>query len=179
MVQQTSPLPIIGRNTIVDLVGYADQIPAKIDTGADSSAVWASNVRVAKNGTLHFTLFGKDSPHYTGEVIKRRQYTVSMVRSSSGHEQIRYRVQLPVRVRGKRIKASFNLSDRSNNDFPILLGRRTLNKKFLVDVSHLEHQLPAKDKSAQLREEFALSPHEFYKKYHGNAPGANKTGAAK
>lgn len=169
MVQQTSPLPVIGRNTLVDLVGHVEKVPAKIDTGADSSAVWASSIRVAKNGTLHFTLFDKSSAHYTGEVIKRRQYTVSMVRSSSGHDQIRYRVQMPVRVRGKRIKASFNLSDRSKNDFPILLGRRTLSKKFLVDVSHVEHKMPPKDRSADLREEFASNPHEFYKKYHGKA----------
>lgn len=173
MVRQTSPLPIIGRNALVDLVGYADKIPAKIDTGADSSAIWASNIRVAKNGTLHFTLFDEGSLHYTGEVIKRRHFTVSMVRSSSGHEQIRYRVQLSLRVRGKRIRASFNLSDRSKNDFPILLGRRTLSKKFLVDVSHLEHKMSSRDKTLELREEFASDPHKFYKKYHGNAHGAN------
>lgn len=167
MIAKNQTLPIIGRNTLVDVVSHIDAVPAKIDTGADSSAIWATNIKVSRKGQLSFTLLGESSPLYTGEVIKRQHFTMAVVRSSSGHEQVRYRVELPVRVLGKRIRANFFLSDRSRNDFPILLGRRTLNKKFLVDVSHREHKVAKSDTIDALRREFAANPYEFHKKYHG------------
>jgi hypothetical protein len=163
-------LQVIGRNVLVDFIGHKQRInsvPAKIDTGADSSSVWASNISVTKKGTLKFTLFDEGSEYYTGEVIRRRSYRVAVVRSSSGHEQIRYKVEIPVRVAGKRLRAGFYLSDRSANDFPILLGRRTLNKKFLVDVSVKEyHTAPRMGRG--LYAELMKDPYAFHQKYHQN-----------
>ena len=52
---------VIGRNTHVDFGKRAAGVPAKIDTGADGSAVWASNIRVDKNGVLKFSLFGEQN----------------------------------------------------------------------------------------------------------------------
>jgi len=160
-------LPVIGRNVLVDIIGHAKNVPAKTDTGADSSSIWASNIKISKKGTLSFTLFGEGSEYYTGEVVKRKAYRAAMVRSSNGHEQLRYRTQIPVRIAGKRVRAAFYLSDRSLNDFPILLGRRTINKKFLVDVSVKEYKSPPKLKRG-LYEEMMKNPYEFHKKYHQN-----------
>src|SRR5262249_49737475 len=144
MTMQHAYLPVIGRNTLIDIVGHVKGVPAKIDTGADSSSIWATDVHVDEQGVLSFRLLGKKSPHYTGEIITRRRFIVAIVRSSSGHEQVRYRIKLPILVKDKRVNASFYLADRSRNDFPILLGRRTLNKKFLVDVSQHEYEAPTK-----------------------------------
>jgi glutathione synthase/RimK-type ligase-like ATP-grasp enzyme len=44
-------------------------------------------------------------------------------------------VTLPIKIAGKRFRVHFTLADRSRSNFPILLGKRFLNKKFLVDVS--------------------------------------------
>jgi hypothetical protein len=81
-------LEVIGRNLMVDINGHVKDVPAKVDTGADSSAIWVSNVTVDKEGILRFTLFGEGSKYYTGEVIKRRAFRVAIVRSSTGHEII-------------------------------------------------------------------------------------------
>jgi len=158
-------LPVVGRNVLVDIIGDAKNVPAKTDTGADSSSMWASDIKVSKKGTLSFTLFAKGSEYYTGEVIKRKAYRVAIVRSSTGHEQVRYRTEIPVRIAGRVVRAAFYLSDRSRNDFPILLGRRTLNKKFLVDVSVKEYKSPPKIKRG-LYEEMMKDPYAFHKKYH-------------
>ena len=99
---------IIGRNVRVDFGKRAIGVPAKVDTGADSSSVWASNIRVDKDGVLKFALFGKGSPYYNGKIFKRTDFTVAMVRSSSGHEQIRYRTHFTVTIKGRKIKALFN-----------------------------------------------------------------------
>jgi hypothetical protein len=159
----------IGRNVRVDLVGHVLNVPAKIDTGADSSSLWASQVSIPPTGILQFTLFDQSSSLYTGEVIKTKNYRAIRVRSSSGHEEIRYRVELPVIIKGKRIKVAFNLSDRSKHLFPILIGRRTLNKKFIVDVSVADDIVRPKQKdiSETLSYELRQNPHEFFKKYHG------------
>jgi len=161
-------LQVIGRNVLVDFVGrnsHITSVPAKIDTGADSSSLWASNILVTKKGMLKFTLFAEGSKYYTGEIIKRKAFRAAVVRSSNGHEQIRYRTEIPVKIAGKRVRVGFYLSDRSLNDFPILLGRRTLNKKFLVDVSVKEYATAPKIKRG-IYEEMIENPYAFHKKYH-------------
>lgn len=158
-------LQVIGSNTMVEIIGHASDVPAKVDTGADSSAIWASNIKVSRDGILSFTLFGKTSPYYTGEVITRKAFKAAVVRSSSGHEQIRYRIELPARISGKRLRIGFYLADRSPHNFPILLGRRTLNKKFLVDVSIREYVRPRKDPQG-LNRELLKDPYKFHKKHY-------------
>lgn len=129
-----SKLEIIGTNTLVDIDEHR-HVPAKVDTGADSSAIWASQIEVNKKGVLRFSLFGPKSPYYTGKIFERKDYKTVKVRSSNGQEQTRYRVCIPVTINGRKIRATFTLADRSRNLFPILIGRRTLKHKFLVDVS--------------------------------------------
>ena len=126
---------IIGSTEFVNFGERAQKVPAKIDTGADSSVVWASNIRIDKDGVLKFSLFGEGSPHYNGKVFKRTDYSVVRVRSSMGQEQIRYRTHFWVKISGRKIKMLMNLSDRSKNEFPVLIGRRSISGKFLVDVS--------------------------------------------
>ena len=63
---------IIGIVELVSIGKRAIDIPAKIDTGADSSSIWASNIRVDKNGVLRFSLFGEGSPYYNGKIYKRK-----------------------------------------------------------------------------------------------------------
>jgi len=159
----------IGRNVRVDLVGHASRVPAKVDTGADSSSVWASGVTILPSGTLQFTLFDVGSPFYDGKKIETDTYTVAMVRSTTGHEEIRYRVILAVRLKSKRIKAAFNLSNRSRNRFPVLIGRRTLSHKFVVDVTMAddENKLVFESEIKVLNNELNINPYAFYQKYHG------------
>lgn len=161
-------LKIIGRNTPVDFVGYAKSVPAKIDTGADSSSISVSNIRVDKKGFLRFNLFDPSSPYFTGKTLKRLDYKVAVVRSTTGHEQLRYRTKLSVKIGGKRIRALFNLSDRSKNQFPVLIGRRTLAGKFMVDVSQVHHQASRifRQESREMTEKLQSDPYMFYRKYY-------------
>jgi hypothetical protein len=129
-------LDIIGHSEVIDLIDYDTlNVPSRIDTGADSSSIWASNVTETKNG-LTYTLFDRKSPLYAGTVITiPKNYKRVWIINSFGQKELRYKVKLRIRVKGKIIKATFTLSDRSNNTFPVLLGRRLLRNKFIVDVS--------------------------------------------
>lgn len=169
-----SNLEVIGRNAHIEFIDHVKDVPAKVDTGADSSSVWASNVFIDTAHRLHFTLFDKGSEYYTGEEIIAEKYSVSRVRSSSGHTQIRYRATLPVRLANRRINVRFTLADRRRNLFPVLIGRRTLAEKFVVDVTQAECDEIASNNKKPLNEEFIKDPHAFYKKYHQNNDNDDK-----
>lgn len=161
-------LETIGRSARVDFIGFADGVPAKVDTGADSSAVWASDVFVDAEHVLHFKFFGKGSPYYTGNDVAVKSFGVTQVRSSSGHIQVRYRVKLSVRIGKRRFKVAFTLADRAEHTFPVLIGRRTLHNKFTVDVAKSEDGLQTGRTFPSLNDELQKNPHEFHKKYHLN-----------
>lgn len=126
----------------IDFLSFIDHeienIPCKVDTGADTSAVYASKIKIKeKNGIeyLSFRLLGKRHPQYTGKEILVEKFKETKVKSSFGDYEFRYRVQLKIKLMNKTYNAWFNLSNRENMKFPVLLGKRFLKGKFLVDVS--------------------------------------------
>lgn len=129
-------LTIVGRMAHVDVFRKEyTNIPAKIDTGADASSIDACNVHVTKDGILHYTLLNPRSPYFMDTAKTTTDFTVKLIRSSTGHEQIRYAVKLPIRIKDRRFIATFTLSNRERNYFPILIGSKLLKGKFAVDVS--------------------------------------------
>lgn len=113
-------------------LGYAD-VPARIDTGAKTSSLWASDITV-KDGAITAVLFGKESSLYTGEKITFDQHDTTVVSTSTGEVQERYKVRILVKMKGKKIRAWFTLADRSTQVYPVLIGRNVLLGKFVVDV---------------------------------------------
>ena len=146
------PLTVIGRAERIQLIDYSDQlVPAKVDTGADISSIWASAIS-EQGEKLQFVLFAKGSPFYTGQTIELGQgdYRLTRVANSFGGREMRYVVKLRICVLGRIIKASFTLADRSSKIYPVLIGRKLLKHKFIVDVTRGE-PLVAEEK-AKLKE---------------------------
>jgi hypothetical protein len=129
---------IIGRSEAVHFVDLDIQaVPAKTDTGAYCSAVDAANIHLDKEtNTLSFDLLG-GHPLYksVSRHIETQEFGLVWVESSSGHGEHRYEVKLKVRLGPKVFMARFSLADRSKRIYPILLGRKLLNERFLVDPS--------------------------------------------
>ena len=158
-------MPIIGSTEYVT-VGKYENIPAKIDTGADSSSIWASQIEITPDNVLHFVLFDEGCPFYTGQTFSRTDYKVAVVRSATGEEQIRYRTKFKITIGGKVINALLYLSDRSSNNFPLLIGRRTISGRFLVDVSKKSVPQPPKNpRTLGLNAELRKNPYKFHQKY--------------
>lgn len=160
-------LKIIGANALITVAGIKD-IPAKVDTGASLSSIWASNLRVNDQHQLEFTLLAPGHELYTGEVIKVDNYEVQQVRNSTGDVHMRYRVTLPATIKGKRILTTFTLANRSKNNFPILIGRLTLKGKFLVDVSKVSIPTPPSMDNDGFNDELRKDPQGFHQKYMSN-----------
>jgi len=129
-----SPKVLVGRAEQVAFpeLGF-DKVPARIDTGARTTSVWASDIKL-EGGVLSFALFGKTSQFYTGEVISTKQYEEVVVASSTGATQQRYKVKLLIKLKGKKVRARVTLADRSAQVYPVLVGRNVLSGKFVVDV---------------------------------------------
>lgn len=109
-------------------------VPAKIDTGADSSAIWATNIQETADGRLSFVAFGPGSHLYTGNVIETTTFRLVMVKNSFGVAETRYKVRLLIQIGDRKISAWFTLADRAGMRYSVLLGRRLLKGKFVVDV---------------------------------------------
>jgi len=162
--KNTKPKPdIIGSNAFVDIFSIKN-IPAKIDTGADSSTIHASDIKVTRDHILKFKLFAPGSPYYTGKVIKRKDFKAGNFVSSNGQSEIRYRATLPIKLHGRRFRVLFSLTDRSKNKFPILIGRRTLKNKFIVDVSLRPIKTKGPRITPRLNKKLQKNPRQFYLK---------------
>ena len=127
----------IGRIDKIDLPEFGlNDIPAKIDTGANRSAIHCSQItETNENGrpeiSFHIPL---DSSHGQKD-FHIKSFFKKKIRSSSGHIEERYIIKTVVVLFGKKIHASFSLTDRAEMKYPILLGRKLLNSKFIVDVA--------------------------------------------
>ncbi|WP_405203268.1 ATP-dependent zinc protease [Dokdonia sp. LLG6352-1] len=129
------PKRIIGRTDKVDFpeLGLQD-IDVKVDTGAYTSSIHCHNI-VEEKDNLICTFFGKKHPLYNGQVMTFSDYDIAAVRSSNGEIQYRYEVQSKITVYGKTYKISLTLTSREDMRFPVLLGRKFLTNKFIVDTS--------------------------------------------
>jgi len=128
---------VIGRAELLHFMDFeiAD-VPAKVDTGAYRSAVHAANISVDDKGVLSFEILGGHPVcGVLSKVHKTTEYSVVTIANSFGNEEQRYEVKLRVKLGPKIFKATFTLADRSKKIYPILIGRKMLNSRFLVDTS--------------------------------------------
>lgn len=124
----------IGRTEPIELTDLFDgKVLARIDTGATTSSLWASDIKETEDG-LEFCMFDPSSPDYTGERITVKDYGLRAVSSSMGHVQTRYQIRTRLKIKGKRKWARFTLADRSTQVYPVLIGRNVLRNSFVVDV---------------------------------------------
>lgn len=112
-------------------------LDCRIDTGATSSAIHCQNISVHHvDGVdvLHFELLDRKHLQYNKQTYCTKDFTRKKVRSSFGQEEIRYAITTEVVLFGKSYITQFTLADRVKMRFPVLIGRRLLRQRFVVDV---------------------------------------------
>lgn len=105
---------------------------AKVDTGALSGALHATNIVVVKLPTgekaLKFIPYGQKKP------VRLTAYRRKKVRSSNGDYQWRYIISTTIVIRDVSYPINISLADRSQMMKAALIGRRFLRRHgFLVD----------------------------------------------
>jgi hypothetical protein len=127
----------VGRREIVDFpdLGLYGLV-AKIDTGANTTALHCHHVRV-ENGVLVFRLLDETHPEYRDAEHRFEKFEQKTIKSSMGESELRYIIRTRIKIGKKTIRSIVSLTDRANMKYPVLIGRRLLKNRFLVDVSKL------------------------------------------
>jgi len=145
-----STRPAIGWREWVALpdLGIA-RIKVKVDTGARSSSLHAFDVQVIRRRGGEYVRFnihpcqrdGRDVVAAEAPIIDRRT-----IRSSSGHESVRYVIETRIELAGECWPIELTLTNRDEMGFRMLLGRQAVRKRFVVDpsLSYLTRPKPAR-----------------------------------
>jgi len=119
--------------SIVDLELY--DLDAKVDTGADSNALHCDNIDLSEEGFVSFCLLDEVHEAYHGKRMRLPLHKLKRVRSSNGELQERPAVRVKVNFFGETYTTVISLTNRADMRYPMLIGRKFLSGKFLVDVS--------------------------------------------
>jgi hypothetical protein len=130
---------IIGRLEFVDLPNWEiENIEAKIDTGAFSSSLHCHNIEEfikGKEKWVKFNLLDPDHASYNERLFSLPVHDSREVKSSNGQTELRVFVQTKICFFNEEYDIELSLTNRSEMKYPILIGRKFLKNKFLVDVS--------------------------------------------
>lgn len=134
-------LEIIGRKEKISLIEWGlFNVSAKVDTGAYTSSIHCDYVRERETEgkrILEFLPLSPQHKQFKYNLISTRQFARKKVKNSFGHVETRYKVRTKVSMFGKEFDAEFTLSERSGMKNPLLLGRKILKGRFLIDVDKM------------------------------------------
>ncbi|MEX2235189.1 MAG: RimK/LysX family protein [Cyclobacteriaceae bacterium] len=125
----------LGRYDRVDLpeLGLND-IHAKIDTGAYTCSLHCHKAEVV-DGKLEFILLDQEHPEFTGMKFVFATFEERDIRNSFGEVEKRFVIVTSITIFEEVITTEFSLSNRGSLKFPILIGRKILRNRFLIDVT--------------------------------------------
>jgi hypothetical protein len=113
-------------------------IKAKLDTGAQTSAIHAHDTELFQRDGVDWVRFRvRPWQRSTDDevTVECPLHDRRRVRSSSGHVQERYVVRMPVVLVGREVQAEVTLSNRDQMGFRMLIGREALRQGFDVTSS--------------------------------------------
>ena len=113
-----------------------DRIKVKIDTGARTSAIHAFDIRpFERNGQKYVSFLLHPVQRHRQPEIPCEAPVVDerVVTSSNGERQWRYVIETAVKLGETLWPIELTLTNRDEMGFRMLLGRRALRKRFVVD----------------------------------------------
>ncbi len=117
-------------------------IPAKIDTGARTSSLHGQVLEDFVRDGERFVRFAVDwdgTRHFCEAV----HVDLRGITSSNGDQQTRFVIKSPLTIGNLTFRAEISLADRSQMQFPMLIGRTALRRRMVVDSGHSWLQSPA------------------------------------
>jgi len=128
-----------------EVIGLPDlgipAIPAKIDTGARTSALNAAVIEtLEQDGRQHVRFLARWRGHE--RLCEAPVSDCRTIRSSNGELQQRFVIKTPLRIGKLLFTAEVTLADRSEMQLPMLVGRSALRRRLVVDSSRSWLQSP-------------------------------------
>jgi hypothetical protein len=126
---------VIGRREWASLPEFGlKNVKVKIDTGAYSSSIHASLIEEI-DGVLRVVFLDSNHPEFQNNPFFFKEFRRKKVKSSNGIVQERYFIKTYIVLGSVKIKTEFSLTQRKGMRYPILIGRKLLNKRFFIDTS--------------------------------------------
>ena len=113
---------------------FIDQVDVKIDTGAFTSSIHSHEIKKV-NGIIEFKILDPSHPEYNDQVFKASNFSEKKIKSSNGSSEVRYIIKTVIIFFGEDYPIELSLTNRGDMKFPVLLGRKFLNNRFVVDSS--------------------------------------------
>jgi hypothetical protein len=140
-------MEVLGRYDRVDLPGLGlKNIHAKVDTGAYRCSLHCQSAKVV-DGVLEFVLLDEEHPEFTGMKFTADTFHERDIKNSFGEVESRYVITTTIKIFNEEITAEFSLSNRGLLKFPILLGRKILQSRYLIDVKRKNLSYKAKQEA--------------------------------
>lgn len=134
------PNNVIGAVEPVYFPPMKSAFPARVDTGATTSALDVQNLKVfERDGQkwVSFTLVNRATGEsYDFEKPRRKRIRVKRIIE----DEHRPMIEMDVKMGGKTFKADFTVTERTDFEYQALIGRNILSGRAVVDVS-LENTL--------------------------------------
>ena len=128
---KTSLTPL-GWREWVFLPSYNDfKLKAKIDTGARTSAVHATNIQIYRNNhgeMVRFQIYQTQS----FLDIDTKLISYKKIKSSFGQTETRPMVHMKIKIGAETWLTEITLAQRAKLTYPMLIGRNSLNKKHII-----------------------------------------------
>ncbi len=135
----TKPITI-GRQVIVDFPELQlYRVPAKVDTGAYRGALHCTDIKVMNRegkSLLSFVPLDDRHPDFDHSRVTAEHFSITTVKHADGARQSRYVIRTRIVILERSHKIELTLTDRKDMKMPVLLGRKFLRGKFMVDVGH-------------------------------------------
>lgn len=113
----------------------------KIDTGAYTSAIHCHKIEIREiNGTeiLVFELLDPSHSQYNHQEFSTEKFSEKRIKNSFGSSEKRFVFETEIMLFGRKHPIELSLSKRGEMKFPILIGRKFLMGKFIVDPSRYD-----------------------------------------
>lgn len=115
-----------------------EDIEVKIDSGAYTSSFHCHNIELIEvdgEKKLHCNFLDPDHAQYHNKEFIFDRFSKKRIRSSNGQMEERYCVETQICLFNKNFPIELTLSERGQMKFPVLLGRKFLSRRFVIDSS--------------------------------------------
>ncbi len=136
---ETASRQTIGWKEYVSLPEWGiNRVRAKVDSGARTSALHVEGLEVLGNGQVRFEVVLSRKHRHRRIKVTAPVTKWARVRSSTGHYTRRCFVTTRIRIGSVEKDVEISLVSREDMQFRMLLGRTTLGRDFLIDVSRAD-----------------------------------------
>jgi hypothetical protein len=144
---------IIGRKDKADFPElFLKNINCKVDTGAYTSSIHCHHIHeviIDGNKFIEFQLLDPTHIKFQDEKFRTKRYKKKRIKNSFGQSEWRFVVETSIVLFGYEYPIELSLSERSEMKYPILIGRKLLRGKFIVDIA--QYNLSFKMKQKELK----------------------------